>query len=212
MKAYRDAVLLIKNNKITFIIINVAYFAVVIIGMLIIRSNPKLQQQLLDLVGNAFSNGPMQFLVGAYTRGEIINATVFTFFINLLVGCFISISLPSMIIPFSGYLVGGLRAIMWGFLFSPDLADLTLLKILAGIGIGLLLILEGEGYVLALFACFLHGRAWLIPSSVGAETAWAGYMAGIRLSLRLYMLIISVLLIAAIYEVVLSIFILPALI
>ncbi|MGA9398007.1 MAG: hypothetical protein WBV22_07080, partial [Anaerolineaceae bacterium] len=126
-------------------------------------------------------------------------------------GCFIAITLPSFIIPFSGFLVGGLRAILWGFLFSPDLTELTPLKILAGVGIGLLLVFEGEAYVLGLFAAFLHGRVWLYPSSVGAEKVSQGYLAGLRLTLRMYLLIISMLFIAAVYESILVIILLPAL-
>jgi len=211
MKAYREAFALIKNNRITFIIVNIAYFAIITIGMVAIHSNPELKKQLLETVGNAFTAGPMQFITGAYSSGEIINAMIFTFFINLVLGCFIAITLPSFIIPFSGFLVGGLRAIIWGFLFSPDLTELTPLKILAGIGIGLLLVFEGEAYVLGLFAAFLHGRAWLIPSSVGAEKASQGYLAGLRLTLRIYLLIISMLFIAAVYESILVIVLLPAL-
>ncbi len=211
MKAYREAFALIRNNRLIFIIINIAYFAIVIIGMVTIYSDPELKRQLLETVGTAFSTGPMAFVLGAYTNGEIINAIIFTFFVNLVLGCFIGITLPSFIIPFSGFMVGGLRAILWGFLFSPDLTDLTPFKILAGIGIGLLLVFEGEAYVLGLFAAFLHGRAWLIPASVGAEKASQGYVTGIKLTLRIYLLVISMLAIAAIYEVILSIIILPAL-
>jgi hypothetical protein len=170
-----------------------------------------MKQQLLETVGTAFSTGPLQFVLGAYTNGEVINAIIFTFFINLVLGCFIAITLPSFIIPFSGFMVGGLRAILWGFLFSPDLTDLTPLKILAGIGIGLLIIFEGEAYVLGLFAAFLQGRAWLIPASVGVEKASEGYVIGVKLTLRVYLLIISMLVIAAVYEVILSLIILPAL-
>jgi hypothetical protein len=211
MKGYHEAFALIKSNRVTFSIINIAYFAIIVFGMVAIRSNPEMQRQLTDMVGTAFSTGPMQFITGAYSNGEIINAIAFTFFINLVLGCFIAITLPSFIIPYSGFLVGGLRAILWGFLFSPDLTELSFLKILAGIGMGLLLIFEGEAYVLGLFTSFLHGRAWLAPSSVGAEHVSQGYQVGLKLTFRMYLLIITMLLIAAVYEAILAIIILPAL-
>jgi hypothetical protein len=209
MKAYREALALIKENRFTFIILNIAYFATVVLGMVLIRSKPEIQQELLSTVANSFSSGPLQFIAGAYSNGQVINAVVFTYFTNIFLGCFVAINLPSMIIPFSGFLVGGVRAILWGFLFSPEMMDLTLAKVLIAIGIGLLILLEGEGYVLALLAAYLHGKAWLIPSSVGADSLHAGYLSGIRITLRLYLLILSILLVAAIYEVALSI--LPAL-
>ena len=107
--------------------------------------------------------------------------------------------------------MGGLRALLWGFIFSPDLGHLSFTRIIIGIGIGVLLILEGEAYVLALFTAFIHGRAWLKPASVGAVSFKQGYLAGARMSLRLYLLIIGMLFIAAVYEVVLAVWLLPVL-
>ena len=182
MNAIREALSLIKNDRKTFNLINIGYFATVIIGMLIIRSNPELQKQLVTLVGDAFSTGPMQYLTGAYSNGEIIKAIGLTFFINLVLGTFIALTLPSLIIPFSGFMIGAYRALVWGFLFSPDMTGLDLPKIIMGIGIGLLLIFEGEAYVLGLFAAFLQSRAWVKPASVGAENHRQGYLTGIRLT------------------------------
>jgi len=140
-----------------------------------------------------------------------VSAIGLTFIINLLVGCFVSITMPSLIIPFGGFLIGGYRALLWGFIFSPDLGDLSFTRIIIGIGVVLLLIFEGEAYVLALFAAFVHGRAWTKPASVGAATHKQGYLTGVRMSLRLYLLMIGMLLIAAVYEVALAIWLIPAL-
>jgi hypothetical protein len=189
MKVIREAFNLIRTERRAFNLINIGYFTIVLIGMLIVRSSSELQQGLISLIGEAFSTGPMQYLTGAYTNGEIIKAIGLTFFVNLILGSFIALTIPSLIIPFSGFLVGAYRALLWGFIFSPDLGDLSFSKIIMGIGIGLLLILEGEAYVLAL-----------------------GYLSGIRLSLRMYLLVIGMLLIAAFYEVSLAIIILPALV
>jgi hypothetical protein len=212
MNAIREALSLIKNDRKAFNWINIGYFAAIIIGMLIIRANPEFQKQLVTLVGDAFSAGPMQYLTGAYSNGEIIKAIGLTFFVNLVLGTFIALTLPSLIIPFSGFVIGAYRALVWGFLFSPDMTALDLPKIIMGIGIGLLLIFEGEAYVLGLFAAFLQSRAWVKPASVGVENHRRGYLTGIRLTLRMYLLVICMLLIAAIYEVILAVLILPVLV
>ena len=211
MNAIREAFALILKDRKAFNLINLGYFATIIIGMLIIRSNPELQKQLVTLIGDAFSIGPMQYLTGAYSNGEIIKAIGLTFFVNLVLGSFIALTLPSLIIPFSGFLVGAYRALVWGIIFSPDLTGLNLSKVIMGIGIGLLLVLEGEAYVLGLFAAFLQSRAWVKPVSVGAENHKQGYVVGLRQTLRMYMLVFSMLLIAAIYEVILVVLILPGL-
>jgi hypothetical protein len=212
MHAIREALSLINNDRKAFNLINLGYFTVIIIGMLIIRSTPELQKQLVTLVGDAFSTGPMQYLTGAYSNEEIIKAIGLTFFVNLVLGTFIALTLPSLIIPYSGFVIGAYRALVWGFLFSPDVTGLDLSKVLMGIGIGLLLIFEGEAYVLGLFAAFLQSRAWVKPALVGAENHKHGYLSGIRMTLRMYLLVIGMLLIAAIYEVVLVVLILPVLV
>jgi hypothetical protein len=50
------------------------------------------------------------------------------------------------------------------------------------------------------------------PASVGVENHRRGYLTGIRLTLRMYLLVICMLLIAAIYEVILAVLILPVLV
>lgn len=212
MRAIREAFDLINKDRRAFNLINIGYFSVIVIGMLIIRSNAEFQARLLALIGEAFSTGPMQYVTGAYSNGEIILAIALTFFVNLFLGCFIAITLPSLIVPFSGLMVGAYRALLWGFIFSPDLSGLDLPKIIIGIGVGLLLIFEGEAYVLGMFAAFLQSRAWVKPASVGAENHKQGYLAGLRLTLRMYLLVIGMLMIAAIYEVILAVLILPLLV
>jgi hypothetical protein len=212
MKPIRAAFDLIRNHRKAFNLINIGYFAIVLMGMLIVRTSPGLQQQLVKLIGEAFSTGPLQYVTGAYTNGEILAAIALTFFINLLVGCFLSITLPSLIIPFSGFMIGAYRALLWGFIFSPNLGETSLNNIVLGIGIALLLVLEGEGYVLALFAAFLQGRAWIKPSFIGVNNHRQGYVAGLRMTWQLFLLMIGMLLVAAVYEVVLTIVLIPILI
>jgi hypothetical protein len=211
MKATRDAFSIIRNNRKAFNLINLGYFSIVLLGMIIVRAIPGLQKDLIDLIGEAFSTGPMQYVTGAYSNGEAMAAIGLTFIINLLVGCFGSITLPSLLVPFSGFVIGSYRALLWGFIFSPDLGDTSFTWIGMGLFIGLLLVLEGEAYVLALFAAFVHGRAWLKPASAGVEGHTQGYLAGVRMSLSLYLLMIGMLLIAAVYEVILAIWLIPAL-
>jgi hypothetical protein len=212
MNAVREALTLIKKDRKAFNLINIGYFATIIFGMLVIRLSPEFQKQLISLIGDAFSTGPLKYLTGAYSNGEIIKAIGLTFIVNLVLGTLIALTLPSLVIPFGGFVMGVYRALAWGFLFSPDLTGLDLPKVILGIGIGLLLIFEGEAYVLGLFAAYLQGRAWVKPTSVGVENHTQGYLAGIRLTLRMYLLVIGMLLIAAIYEVILTVLISPLLV
>lgn len=106
------------------------------------------------------------------------------------------ITLPSLVIPFSGLLLGAYRAILWGFLLSPTTPELRLVMIPHS----LVLILEGQAYILAMLAAYVQGKAFLWPRSVGAATRRQGYGLGVKRSVRIYVLVVLLLAVAAVYE------------
>jgi hypothetical protein len=207
MRIVRSGLNVIKENRVAYIVLNAAYYGLVICGMVFVAFVPSVQQTLLALVGQAFTAGPLAAVSSAYTGGEILKAMALTFVVNLFMGTVLVITLPSMVIPFSGLLMGVVRAIMWGLLLSPASPDLRLVMIPHSIT----LILEGQGYILALLAVYVHGKAFLFPRSAGVEAqgsgvgrvarlALGGYWAGLKRTARLYVLVVIVLAAAAIYE------------
>jgi hypothetical protein len=198
MNLFRRALALVKSNRKAYIIINVAYYGLVIIGMVYVIFNPGLQKALLQLTSQSFEQGPLQGLSAAYTGGKLFPAIALTFAINLLGGSLLAITLPSLFIPFAGFVIGIFRAVLWGLLLSPANAGLSLVMIPHSIT----LILEGQGYILALLAAFIHGKSVVAPKSVGASGLWEGYKKGLKSTALLYILVVIVLLIAAIYEAV----------
>jgi hypothetical protein len=142
--------------------------------------------------------GPLAAVGNAYVNAEVLKAIGLTFLVNLVVGSFLYITLPSLIIPFLGFLLGIYRAALWGFLFYPGHPDIGMIMLPHSIT----LILEGQAYILALFAVYLQGRAFLWPKSVGLETHKQGYIEGLRRTGKMYILVILTLAIAAVYEVI----------
>ena len=134
-----------------------------------------------------------------------------TFAVNLMGGSFASITLPSLLIPFGGLLIGAYRAVLWGLIFAPETLDVSVEGATRGALVALLILLEGQGYVLTMLAAYIHGRAWLWPASVDAASRWQGYKIGIRRSVLLYLLIAATLAVAAVYEAILVVVILPRL-
>lgn len=209
MSIFRKAWDLVREHRLALLIINLAYFGLVALGMIISAVDRSIQERLLASITEGLNEGPLSTILEAYTGGNVISAVILTFLVNFFVASFLQIMLPSLVIPFSGFLLGILRAVMWGFIFSPSLEAVSGSKVVAGILTGVLLLLEGEGYVLALFGSYLHGRAVLWPQTVGAETAGKGYRIGIVNHLLTYIWVALVLLIAAIYEVIIVVFALP---
>jgi hypothetical protein len=189
---------LVQENRRAYIVINILYYGLVTICMIYVAFNQELQQSLMNQIGAAFMTGPLAFVGQAYVNAQVFTAILATFFVNLLIGSFASITLPSLIIPFSGLLVGIYRAILWGLLLSPANPDLRLTMIPHSVT----LIIEGQAYILTMLAAYVHGRAFLWPKIVGVESRAKGYLEGLKQTGKLYVLVILTLAIAAIYEVI----------
>jgi len=211
MKALQSALGVLGESRRAYVTLNLVYYGLVACGMVFTALNRSVQRELLAAVGNALTQGPLAGVAGAYTTGQTILAIALTFAINLVVASFISITLPSLIVPFSGMLVGLVRAVTWGLLFSPPTLAVGGREAAMGLLIGILLVLEGQGYVLAMLAAWVQGRAFLSPQSVGAADRGQGYLVGIKRALHLYVLVALVLAVAAIYEAVTAILVLPLL-
>lgn len=196
---------IIRQNRWAYALINLIYFSLVVGGMIYVASNPELQRALMNAIGQSFTEGPLSSVGEAYGGGKVFSAMALTFVVNLVLGSLLVITLPSLIIPFSGLLVGGYRAILWGLLLSP--ADPTLRGPM--IPHSLTLILEGEAYILAMLAAYVHGKALLFPRTVGAESRLIAYVEGLKRTGWLYILVVVMLAVAAVYEALEVIYLAP---
>jgi hypothetical protein len=211
MRIFRSALSVLDESRRAYVALNLVYYGLVACGMIFTALDRSVQRELTAAVGNALTQGPLAGVAGAYTAGQTILAIALTFAINLAVASFISITLPSLIVPFSGLLVGLVRAVAWGLLFSPPSLAIGGREAAMGLLVGILLVLEGQGYVLAMLAAWVQGRAFLSPQSVGAADRGQGYLVGIKRALHLYVLVALVLAVAAVYEAVVAIMIIPGL-
>jgi hypothetical protein len=198
MNPIKSAWGIVQENRRAYTILNAIYYGLVIVFMVYAAFNPEIQRTLMEAVGEAFMSGPLSFVGQAYINAEVLKAILVTFFINLFVGSIASITLPSLVIPFSGLLVGIYRAVLWGLILSPASPDLRL----AMIPHSITLLIEGQAYILTMLAAYIQGRAFLWPHTVGVDSHKQGYVEGVKRSARLYVLVILALVIAAIYEVV----------
>jgi hypothetical protein len=166
---------------------------------------------LQEAIGSDFAEGPLSPVWSAYSNGQGLPAIAMTFGVNLTAGSFASITLPSLVIPFSGLLIGAYRAVLWGVIFSPATLEVSGRMMISGLLILILILLKGQAYVLTMLAAYIHGRAFLWPRSVGAATRRQGYWLGVKRSARLYLLVALVLAVAAVYETLVAIYIIPSL-
>jgi hypothetical protein len=183
--------------------LSVLYFGTAIAAAVYSAMNPALQAEVWRAAGQAFSpTGSLGPLVQSYLNGNLAGAILLTFAVNLVLGSLLVLTVPSAILPFAGILVGLYRAVLWGLLFAPT--DVT------GLGQGLWLhmptiLLEGEAYVVAMLGVWL----WWRPVFGRSPSRWSAWRQGALQQVRIYALVAAILAVAATYEAIEVIWILP---
>ncbi len=191
------AITIMRTHRRAYLWLNGLYYGLILLGILYTFYDATLQKIVTAAAGTAFSQGPLAAVGEAYGSGQTLRAILLTFGINLFVGSGATITVPSLIIPFSGLLMGAYRAVLWGLIYAPTSPELQVI-FLPHLPT---LLLEGQAYVLVLLGVVIQGRALFAPRTVGATTRRQGYWQGIKLTFQLYRLVLLVLAAAAVYEV-----------
>ncbi|MHB1416570.1 MAG: hypothetical protein ACYC1C_15090 [Chloroflexota bacterium] len=181
---------------------NLLYFGALGAGIAYTAVDPRAQARLTQAVGEAFAaNGVLTPVLRAYQEGSLGSAAALTFLTNLVLGSGLDITLPSLIVPFAGLAVGVFRAILWGVLFSPltGTVDAALLPHT------LTVLLEGEAYVVAMWGVWL----WWQPVLRRAGERGRAWGEGLRLQVRIYAVVAALLAVAATYEALEVIYLIP---
>ena len=203
----KDAMKIVTENLRPYLIQNIVYFGLVLLGAIYSSLNPSLVLWLKEGTAQALTNGgPLVMVANAYISGNFLAAVVLTFIVNLILGAILYITLPSMVVPFFGLLMGAFRAVLWGVLV------LSIIPFEAySVPAWLTMLVEGEAYILAMLAAYIQGKAFLWPESVGAANRRQGYARGLAATWVLYVLIVLVLAVAAIWEAFAVIYLMPML-
>jgi hypothetical protein len=201
---------LLRQYRRAYLVLNVCFYGVVACGMLYAMFDRDLQQSLGEKTGREVAS-TFPLLADAYVKGHILLAFALTFLVNFFLASILSIVIPSLIIPFSGLLLGVVRAFAWGFVFSPTSWPTSANLTIRGLLILLLLILEGQGYILSMLAAYVQSANFLKRPEPPRPILWQRYWIAIKQSAQLYPLIAAQLAIAAAYESLLVIVLLPML-
>ncbi|BCP52986.1 hypothetical protein K32_16030 [Kaistia sp. 32K] len=190
-----NALSIIKEHRRAFIVLNIAFYGLFAISMTVTLFVPELHETAKLAMFEVLSQpGYMKAGADAYAGGHLLLAIGLTFVTNLGVSVVLT-TLPSFVVPFSGILATLHRGALWGVLFAPIGPFRGTL-----IPHSLTLLLEGQAYVLAAFAAYVQGQLILRPRHYGIGSRWEGYRAGAVTVARIYVLIVLVLIVAAVYE------------
>ncbi|MHC4271907.1 MAG: hypothetical protein ACYST2_06300 [Planctomycetota bacterium] len=186
----------IVKYKYLFLALHGIYFGAYLFFSLVIYLLPEFQFAILTGLRSEITSGsgPLAVAGKAYLSGDVLRAAWVTFLINFFLGSLASITIPSLIIPGIGIIIALFRAVMWGLLLGPTVVSLS------GVMIphSFTLLLEGEAYILATFFALLV-PIYMCRKSEG-PTLIKRYANALMLNLKGNFFVLTVLLIAAIYE------------
>ncbi len=194
----RQSLCIIQENPESYLLTNFFYYSIFVAGLIYANIHPNVHETFRSLLQNGNRYGLQSIVHNAYfVNRSVLLAILLTFFINVVLGAGIHISLSSLVVPFVGCFIAAGRAFLWGLTFGSKF-------IMAKPIILVLIALEGQGYVLAAFGAYLQGARFLRPRGFNLSSHKEGFLEGVKLSFRIYPLIIIVLLISAFFEVFIS--------
>ncbi|GAA2689293.1 MULTISPECIES: hypothetical protein [Actinosynnema] len=204
IRPLRTAFGIIRRDRRAYLALNLAFYGVLVLAAVAAGAFPWLREAAQH--GTDPNADPTNHLfVATYGTGDVLGAAGITFVVNLLIGALLWQTAPSLVVPFAGVALGLVRLVGWGMIFTPSGAD----DLAWFVPHGVTALLEAQGYVLAALASWVHGRKFLRPRRFGLETRRAGYAAGLADALRLYPLVVVVLAVAALWEAVELIHLVP---
>jgi hypothetical protein len=146
------------------------------------------------------SDSPLGSVGTAYLTGNVLTASILTFLMNLFLGTIAMMIIPSLLLPFWALLFGVYRALIWGIMLVVPIPGVMPLSVL--LPHYLTLMLEGEAYVVAMFACTRGLIALLKPQSFGTPSRLKAYKKSIVDAGKILLVVTALLAVAAVYEAV----------
>lgn len=196
---------LLKENIETFKKINAIFYGTILLGMLAVYFKPSLHTYVLDSIEKELQSTAIgRYVARMYDEGHMFRAAIVTFLVNVLVGSFLSITLPSFIIPYFGIGLMLYRAFIWGCFMTPPNEKESFDSIPHFITI----IIEGQAYVIAALPVLLHsGQVSILLNQTKGVKRW--FEIGLDLHSRTLPFICMILFFAAIWEAYEVIYLLP---
>jgi len=167
VRLIKEALQILRDNRRLYLAVNLTYYGLVVVGAIVVWLNPQLQTSLITMVQEGFETS-LPGVVAAYRSGNFLSAVAQTFTINFFLGSLIVLTLSACVFPPAGIMIGFWRAFLWGLVLAPTTPQLAL----AMIPHGITLLLEGQGYILAVFAaCRLGQSPWCGPRASARPAA-----------------------------------------
>jgi len=185
-----------KKDWKLFLSCNVFLFGLFVLGILAGQVFPDVHNASVNFIEQATSTGPISTAEQTLESGDILLGTWQIFSHNLFVTVVLA-ALPSLIFPPWILVVFGAQFFVFGVIFSiPDI--ITKPDVLVPL-LGTLL-LEGEAYVIAIFATMRLVEALVWPKRFGEQSVLKAYVKAVVDNGKLLVVVGVVLAVAALFE------------
>lgn len=188
---------IIRRDWKLLLAVNVFYFGILLIGGLIALLRPDIQGYWLDVLAAGLKSGPLAPVGSAVEAGKVVNLAVQIFKTNVITGTLAYITIPSLIFPPWALLIGAWRALLWGMAFVIPYGRLTFGKLIFHY---VTLLIEGEAYVIAIFASLRLIEALIWPVRFGQRSRLQAYAVAIMDYAKLFLVVLLLLAVGAVYE------------
>ncbi|AGZ40958.1 hypothetical protein [Actinoplanes friuliensis] len=187
---------ILREHRRAFVVLAVLCPVMFLVGVLVTAVIPELRPSGLGgLQADSGAPGLGTLIADAYRSENVAWAAAVTLGVNLVSASFLQTTLPSLVIPFIGVVITVVRAFSWGILFSPlGRPDSSYLVHYVT------LLIEGGAYLIVGFAAWVQARRFLQPQRFGRPNRRAGYLDGLAATAKLYVWVVVLLVIGAVYE------------
>ena len=186
--------------KILLVFVALLYVGSYLVGWYLISiKSPIAVEMVQGISQSVLTEQPFTTILQSLKGGALVNAILVTFLLNLTTGAFLTTTLPG-IVP----LVGALGTIAIT-LFRGFVIGITYPEILASSALGFALgfgtmILELGAYVFSGAAGIYIALAPIMPRRYGVQSRWAAFKAAWKDAARVYVIVVILLALGAIWE------------
>jgi hypothetical protein len=196
MRIARDIADIFKKDWKLFLASNVFLFGLFVLGALAGLAFPAVHDQLVRWIDQVTTTGPISTASNTLDAGNIWLGAWQIFSHNYFVTIVLA-AIPSLIFPPWILLVFGSQFFVFGIVYSIPSMVHNPVSVIPVLGT---LILEGEGYAIAIFAAMRLIEALLWPHRFGEQSAIKAYIKAVIDNAKLLVVAGIVLAVAALYE------------
>ncbi|BAI62649.1 hypothetical protein MCP_2577 [Methanocella paludicola SANAE] len=190
-----DAIGIMKKDWKLLAGLNALYLCVLVVGAVLALISPGLQLSMVRYVGAETIGGPLTNPSGVTDALAVMAGGLVSSFLLNTLGM---ITIPSAVLPIWGPIIGGARFFIWGVAYVLPLEGVMTPGEL--IPQYLAIILEGEAYIIAIFACVRQLSVAAGHMEAGYQWMLKMYGAAVLENLKLLAVVLVLLTASAIYQ------------